>query len=84
MTKSEVTLVVDKSGNLKTLYTEAINLRAFGKLNIKRASHVEPDEHGDWWADLSPVGGPKLGPCGYRRRAVAAEIQWLQANWLIH
>ena len=37
------------------------NLREIGKLQITRASHVEPDQHGDWWADMGPVGGPVLG-----------------------
>jgi hypothetical protein len=45
-----------------------------------RASHVEPDDVGDWYADLEPVGGPKLGPFKTRRMALAAEIDWLDAQ----
>jgi len=82
MPKTEVTLVVDKAGNNKTLYTEAINLRAFGKLDIKRASHVEPDAKGDWWADMKPVHGPKLGPFKTRSAALKAEVSWLKKHRL--
>jgi hypothetical protein len=41
---------------------------------------VEPDAHGQWWADLSPVRGPTLGPFGIRSRALAAEMAWLEQN----
>ena len=33
-----------------------------------------------WWADLTPVGGPVLGPFHERDVALAAELTWLQAN----
>ena len=50
---------------------------ALGKLQITRASHVEPDSDGNWWADMGPVGGPVLGPFGTRGEALQAERGWL-------
>jgi hypothetical protein len=44
---------------------------------IQRASHVEPDASGAWWADLNPVNGPRLGPFAYRSEALTAEAEWL-------
>ena len=35
---------------------------AAGKLQFTRASHVEPDAEGYWFAAMGPVGGPALGP----------------------
>ena len=57
---------------------EAIDLGQLGVLHITRASHVEPDELGQWWADLSPVGGTKLGPFRARSLALAAEREELE------
>ena len=37
---------------------EALELREIGKLQIARASHVEPDRGGFWGADMGPVDGP--------------------------
>ena len=51
-------LVIDAAGSIRCLYDEAIDLAALGSLSIRRASHVEPDESGQWFADLAPVGGP--------------------------
>ena len=50
----------------------------------RRASHVEPDEDGNWYADLSPVGGPTFGPFPNDQRdaALAAEAAWLERNYL--
>jgi hypothetical protein len=75
-------LVVDPHGSIRCVYAEAIDLSCFGNLSIRRAGHVEPDEHGHWWADLSPVDGPVLGPFDRRGAALAAEQQWLESNWL--
>ena len=36
-----------------------------------------------WLADLSPVNGPVLGPFDRRSEALAAELAWLEANWLL-
>ena len=75
-------LVVSKGGNIRALYDEVLDLAVLGPLAITRASHVEADAEGCWHADLSPVGGPVLGP--FRRRSVAlkAEYDWLQRHWL--
>jgi hypothetical protein len=70
-------LVVDAAGNVRCIYDEELDLRKLGKLQITRASHVEPDAEGYWWADMGPVGGPVLGPFGSRSEALAAERQWL-------
>jgi len=44
-----------------------------------RASHVEPDAEGCWWADMGPSGGAVLGPYGSRSEALGAEREWLMA-----
>lgn len=75
-------LLVDASGGVKCIYGEQIDLGELGELKISRGSQVEPDASGQWWADLSPVSGPKLGPFENRSQALAAEVQWLERNWL--
>ena len=59
------------------IYQEEIDLSALGAAQIQRVSHVEPDEQGRWWADLSPVDGPILGPFPKRNEAVRGEIDWI-------
>ena len=76
-------LVIEPGGVVRCIYTDDINLAALGNLAISRASHVEPDQHGRWWADLSPVEGPMLGPFATRREALAAEVRWLEINFLL-
>ena len=71
-------LVIDRRGTVRSLYGERINLTALGPLSIRRASHIEPDDQGRWWADLRVVGGPKLGPFALRSAALTAECQWLE------
>ncbi len=75
-------LVVDPRGNIRCVYTEEIHLSRLGKLTIRRGSHVEPADSGRWFADLSPVGGPRLGPFVCRSEALNAELHWLESNWL--
>ena len=70
-------LVVDHRGTVRCLYGEAIDLAALGCVSIRRASHVEPEGHGGWWADLGPVNGPRLGPYPLRSLALQAEADWL-------
>lgn len=75
-------LVIEPGGAVRAIYTEAINLAALGSPVITRASHVEPTEDGHWTADLSPVGGPVLGPFFARSQALQAEHGWLESHWL--
>ena len=75
-------LIVEPNGMVRGIYGEEIGLDALGPPRISRASHVEPDENGHWLADLSPVGGPVLGPFERRSEALAVEVAWLEANWL--
>jgi hypothetical protein len=75
---SDMELVVAADGVARCIYDEALDLREIGKLQIIRASHVEPDAEGYWWADMGPVGGPVLGPYGSRSEALGAEREWLR------
>ena len=42
---------------------------------------LKPELHNSWFADLSPVGGPTLGPFDTHAAAIAAEIEWLTKNY---
>ena len=75
-------LVIEPGGAVRCIYAEEIDLAALGSPAITRASCVEPDQHGCWVADLSPVNGPRLGPFRHRSEALTAEHSWLETNWL--
>lgn len=75
-------LIIEPGGSARAIYSETIDLGQLGSLVIQRASHVEPDEQGRWWADLAPVNGPKLGPFDRRSAALAAEVNWLEIHLL--
>ena len=76
-------LVFESSSNARCVYSDTLPLVTIGKLRIERASNVEPNDKGEWIADLSPVSGPTLGPFSKRTDAIAAEVQWLRDNWLL-
>ncbi len=73
-------LVIDCRGVVRGIYAEAIDLSQLGHMAIRRASHVEPDGAGRWWADLTPIGGPTLGPFDRRNEALVAELAWLEEH----
>ena len=76
-------IVIETNGNARCVYCETIDLAILGRVNVRRASHVEPNDDGyGWTADLSPVDGPVLGPFNHRSEALHAELQWLESNWL--
>lgn len=75
-------LVVQPDGSVRCVYGETLDLQTLGSLEITRGSHVEPDQSGRWFADLSPVAGPRLGPFSHRSDALAAEMDWLEDHWL--
>ena len=78
---SQMELVVDAGGLVRCIYGEELDLREIGKLQITRASHVEPDRDGFWWADMGPSGGPVMGPFRSRSEALGAEREWLNADY---
>ena len=75
-------LSIDRAGGVKAIYSDEFNWQVLGKTLIQRASNVEPDHLGLWWADLSLSGGPKIGPFARRDAAIAAEGAWLERNRL--
>ena len=76
-------LIIESSGEARCVYSDMLPLASIGRLRIERASHVEPNDKGEWIADLSPVSGPSLGPFSKRVDAIAAEVRWLRDNWLL-
>lgn len=76
-------ILIAPDGSARCVYGEGLDLRLLGELEIRRASRVEPDAAGRWWADLSPVGGPRLGGYDLRSGALEAEAAWLGAHWLV-
>ena len=74
-------LFIAPDGSSLAIYDEAIDLHTLGTTIITRASHVEPDESGQWYADI--VDGPKLGPFTRRSEALAAEVVWLTEHRLL-
>lgn len=82
MTDATVQLVIEPGGAVRCIYSEVFDIATLGSPAISRASYVEPDQQGRWWADLSPVDGPVLGPFDCRSAALTAEQAWLETNWL--
>jgi hypothetical protein len=75
-------LIVSPCGTITCVYGELLGLSELGQLSIRRVSTVEPDERGRWWADLSPVKGPRLGPFSLRSSALEAERHWVDRHVL--
>jgi len=75
-------LVIKPNGLVRCVYDETIDLRQLGRITVQRGSTVEPDDVGNWFADLAIVNGPMLGPFQHRSDALAAEREWLERHWL--
>ena len=73
-------IVFGTDGSARCLYGEELDLERIGTLTISRASHVEPDESGRWFASI--IDGPTLGPFVRRSDALQAEADWLNSNRL--
>jgi hypothetical protein len=70
-------IVIKPTGVFIGIYDDAFDYGELGRPSIRRASHVEPDESGGWFADLSLINGPKLGPFNKRNEAIDAELGYL-------
>lgn len=75
-------LYISNQGLIRAIYDELLPFQSLGRVQIQRASHVEPDDIGNWWADLGPSGGPILGPFPLRSTALDAEQEWLTRHVL--
>ena len=72
-------VVVGPDGVVRFVWSDDLaDLAELGPADVRRASHVEPAAGGGWTADLSPSGGPTLGPYRLRSAAVAAEVAWIE------
>jgi hypothetical protein len=81
VSSSEQVVVTCSGGRVRFIYSDTLApLLAEGDFKITRASHVEPTDAGEWTADMSPVGGPVLGPFPLREIALSAEVAWLREN----
>ena len=78
----ELKLVIKPNGDCFAVYDDehADLLQELGDVTITRASHVEPAPGGGWCADMSPVGGPSLGPYPLRSVALQAETDYLNEH----
>ena len=70
-------LMIKPDGKIIGVYSEELDYTALGKPTLCRASYVEPDANGDWYADMSPVNGPQLGPFPKRSSTLDAELSRL-------
>lgn len=68
-------------GVLSFIYADDLApLLTAGPSTVRRVSHVEPSPFGGWAADMSPVGGPVLGPWPLRQQALDGEREWLREH----
>jgi hypothetical protein len=70
-------------GVARFIYDEEIAdmLDDLGPSVTRRASNVEPLDHGKGWtADMSLVGGALFGPFATRSDALKFEVAWLKEN----
>ncbi len=81
-------ITVTKEGRLLFVWDDTLQpLLSLGRASIRRVSHVEPmstnvpvDMVNRWSADLSPIGGPWLGPFDLREQALEAERDFLNSE----
>lgn len=71
-------IFINGDGSMQFVHDDDLAEALSGGVTVtRRASHVEPDEQGRWMVDLSPVGGPLVGPFSRRDAALAWEVEWL-------
>lgn len=79
MTEYSVFILPD--GTIRFIYDDSLKwLSSESNIFLKRASHIEAnvnDNKVEWFADLSPVNGPLLGPFASREESIEAEKHWL-------
>lgn len=78
-------ITIQPNGTMTYIYSDdMLDLMEEGTSTTRRVSHVEPHTSRSsgirWTADMSPVGGPMLGPYRSREDALEAEVRWLEGK----
>lgn len=68
-----IKLQITSAGGIAMLHDDAIDLREFGKPEISRASHVEPDSSGLWYVQSAKTG--EIIKSGFDTRAEALAFE---------
>lgn len=74
-------LLVSPEGVITAIYSDDLVplIKEAEKVNISRASHVEPDDKGQWWATMKPFGEEVLlGPFETHKEAITEEVNYLE------
>lgn len=79
MGKKESNLFLRPDGSVEGLYTDLVDLRCLGRLEVRRASFVEFDMGKQAWQVTLP-SGEVLGTYASREDALASEIAILEAR----
>lgn len=83
--EKEVEILIQPDGTIVYIHNDTVasDFKSLGKIQIKRASNVEPTANGEWNVDLSPVGGPESLEQVFDNRtvALAEEVAYLKANF---
>ena len=69
------------NGDVTTLYTETVDLRVLGELEVSRASNIEYDHAAQGWAIVLKDGTILAETYPSREDALAAEVAYIQAHW---
>lgn len=81
-----LTVYIRPDGTMQFIYSDALSplMQQALEKRILRVSHAEPDDEGNWRADLSPIGGPVSPPFALRQDALNWEIAWLEQHLETH
>lgn len=74
--------LIKDDGDVDCLYTDKINLKEIGKLDVSRASTVEWDNDIQGWVVDILIDGHKIGPFDSREDALCAEVEYLNGKYL--
>lgn len=75
-----MTLEILKDGTVRALYTDQIDLTNLGRINVKRASHVEFNNELSSWEVISAKTKRVLFSTCSREKALVWEIKYYSPN----
>lgn len=70
----ELSIVIAPDGQVKFIWHDGLaSLCDEGQTHIRRVGEVEPTADGQWFADLTRIGGGRYGPYSLRQLALDHE-----------